>query len=116
MKRFALTLAAIGLLSGLSDTAAVEIVRREVRTYADLNTPPEATTAAAGGLGVAAADEVKSRVRVEYSGGRPCGPMPGLDDGPSGSEGGMWLPVAVGAGGVAVLGFVVVLLKRRQKV
>jgi hypothetical protein len=125
MKRLAFTLAAIGLLSGASVApASVAPQRIEHRPYAHLNTPPEATTAATGGPGVVLAEQVKSTVRVEFTGGAPCGPMPGYDDNPFGTGGpggpanpvGVWVAAGVGVvavAGIAVVGFV---LLRRSKV
>jgi hypothetical protein len=124
MKRLAFTLATVSMLLGASVAmASVEGKRIEHRPYADLNTPPEATTAAAGGLGVAATGEVKSRVRYEYTGGAPCGSPRRPDEKRTGgnssnaeSDGGgneIWLLVGVGVGAVAVLGLVGFLFLRR---
>jgi hypothetical protein len=119
MKRLAFALAACALLVGDSAAPASQAPQRtETRPYADLHAPPEATTTAAGGLGVVATDRIKAKVVIEYSGGGPCGPLgPDEDTRRTGSaEGGneVWLLVGVSVGAVAVLGLVGFLLLRRS--
>ncbi|HVL12323.1 MAG TPA: hypothetical protein VM529_07145 [Gemmata sp.] len=117
------SLALVGLLAGASlAVGAVAPQRLELRPYASVNAPPEATTAATGGLGVVAVERVKSTVVVQYTGGAPCGPMPRYDDRPAPASSataadstGIWLPVGVGVGSVATLGLVGFLLLRRSR-
>jgi hypothetical protein len=120
MKRLAL----LGVLVGASLAAASIAPRQtEFRPYAGLNTPADATTAAAGGLGVAATDEVKARTRMLYEGGGPCGsPRPSDDYPPRSAAGGgadetnIWLPVGLGVTAVASIALVGFVLLRRSRV
>jgi hypothetical protein len=96
-----------------------------MRPYAYLNVPPEATTAAVGGLGVVLTDQVKSTVVMQYTEGGPCGPnydsssMTNSVRSGSGSEpggAGLWLPIGVGVTAVAGLGVMGFWLLRRSRV
>ena len=126
MKRLAFTLAAIGFLSGAA-VASVEGKRIEHRPYAYLDTPPEATMAAMGGPGVVLVDKVKSTVRIEFTGGAPCGPRREPDAKPFNSGGssggspndesdgtGLWLPVGIGVAAVGVIAVVGYFLLRQS--